>query len=132
MLKKVKLVFTLMVCMLFCNLSFAQVPASQVLRTQEVIEKEKELRKEIYREEKVFVKKIMLKGVNLLNQDRIKDIILPFQKKWLEKKDIQQIIESVKQAYKEKGYSEELVKISYQIIKNKYLEIDVDEPKSIK
>lgn len=106
---------------------FAEQPsASQIERTQEIIQEEKILRDKLKTGEKVFIKKIIVKGVTLLDEDEIKKIILPFQKHWLSKADIQQILDAIGEAYKEKGYVWQLLKTSFEI-KGSYLEINVEE-----
>jgi hemolysin activation/secretion protein len=113
--------------------AFAEsVSPSQIQREQEILEKEKALREKIEKkEEKIFIKKILIKGIRLLTEDQIKEIILPFQEKWLTKKDIQQLIDLIIQAYHQKGYNESDLKISYEI-KKKCLKIQVEELTHIK
>jgi len=109
------------------TICFAEQPsASQIERTQEIIQEEEILRDKLKTGEKVFIKKIIVKGVTLLDEDEIKKIILPFQKHWLNKEEIQQILDAIGQAYKQKGYTQALLKISFQIKKN-CLKIDVEE-----
>lgn len=131
---KPKEIFALSVILFFlCSVigakgaSFAQDhSASRIGRSQEILEKEKALRNKLDEEEKIFIKKIEVKSISLLNEDEIREITLPFQKKWLTKKDIQQILELIKETYKQKGYIGQPGKISYQI-KKKSLIIRVEE-----
>lgn len=110
------------------NICFAQTPPiGQIQRSQEILEQEKALREKLEQEEKIFIEKITIKGVTLLSAEQIKEIILPFKRQWLTKRDIEQLLEFIKQAYKEKGYSEKLLNLSYEIKKNRYLEIKVEE-----
>ena len=107
--------------------SFAQaLPIGQIERTQELLEKEKAFRGRIEREEKVFIKKIIVEGVTLLNEGQIKELILPFQKRWLSKDEIQQILDALTAAYRQNGYKEQPAKISFEIKKG-FLKIKVDE-----
>lgn len=108
--------------------AFAAVPtAAQIQRSQELLNKEQELKNKIEQGDSVFIDKILIKGVTLLTQDEVKDIIKPFQKKRsLKKDDIQQIIDAFTQAYYERGYFTQFKDISYTI-KNKTLEIRVDD-----
>src|SRR4030042_2190675 len=109
---------------IFLNLSFAQVSTIQVIRSEEVLEKERVLRQKIDEEEKVLIKKITVEGVTLLTEDDIKNIISPFQKEWLTKTKIQQILESIKETYAQNGYKAQLNGISYEV-KRKELIIKV-------
>lgn len=109
------------------NFCFAQATPSQIERMEEVLREQEALRKKIEEPEKIYIKKIIIEGVTLLSESEIKDIIAPFQKRWLTKEDIREILELIKQVYKEKGYSEELIKISYRVIKNRQLKIKVEE-----
>jgi len=90
----------------------------QVERSQEILREEEALRAKIEKEEKVFIKKILVNGSLLLDKDEINEIILPFMKHWLDKTDIEQILGSFSQAYYQKGYAGLPIKISYQINKN--------------
>ena len=63
--------------------SFAQTSASQMERTQEMMQKNEALRKKITEQEKSFIKMIIVQGVALLSEDEIKRIVSPFQKHWL-------------------------------------------------
>ena len=113
------------VLILIYSVCFAQIPsASQIERNQEIIEKEKVLMDKLGRKEKKFIKKIIVQGVISFSQDQIKEIILPFQKKWLSEEDIQQIIDSLKQIYRQQG--KPLLKITYQI-KSRTLLVKVEE-----
>lgn len=109
------------------SISSAQAPSlSQIERSQEILDKEKILREKFEKGEKVFIKKIIVQGVTLLTGDEIKETILRFEKRWLTEEDIQQILGLIQQAYGQKGYKNQLTKISYQI-KKKCLIIRVEE-----
>ncbi len=114
----------------FYNLCFSQVPSmGQIQKTQQDLEMEKALRTEAEKGKKVLIKKITVKGARLITKDKIKEIILPFQKHWLTQSDIDLIINSITYAYRQKGYQEQPSKISYQI-KKANLEIDIIETKN--
>jgi hemolysin activation/secretion protein len=99
---------------------------SEVEKTQEVLEKEEILRERLQEERKLFINKIVVEGISLLSSERIKEIILPFQKHWLSKKEIQQIVDLIIQAYRQEGYRELPARVSYSIEK-KCLNIHVEE-----
>lgn len=103
-----------------------QSSASQIERSQEILKEEEVLRDKLKTEDKVFIKKIIVKGVTLLDEDEIKEIILPFQKHWLSKTDIQQILDAIGQAYKQKGYAGQPLKISFEV-KKSCLRINIEE-----
>ena len=106
----------------FC---LAQTSASEMQRTQEILEKEKTLREQLAKPEKFYVKKIIVQGSKLLLEEEIEYLISPFQKHWLTKQNIQQLLNIIKEAYKQKGAGQP-ADISYQI-KNKCLKIIVEE-----
>ncbi|MCX7661198.1 MAG: hypothetical protein N2Z79_00765 [Candidatus Omnitrophica bacterium] len=116
MLRSILLLFVISLCLSFS--SFSQVPTAEIQRQQELLEKERELRKRIDKEPRIFIKKIILKGVSLLSEEEYKKIILPFQKRWLTKEDIQQILEKLSEVYKQKKSIPEIV---YQIKRNQLL-----------
>ncbi|HAJ56730.1 MAG TPA: hypothetical protein DCL35_03045 [Candidatus Omnitrophica bacterium] len=106
--------------------AYAQSSASEIQRTQEIIDKELDLREKIERRGKQFIKEITVEGVSLLGEEEIKQAVLPFTGHWLSKDDIKQLISMLKQAYEEKGYKDRLTKVTYQI-KKKVLKIKVVE-----
>ena len=126
---KQKVIFALSVILFFLCLvigakgaSFAQGhSASRIERSQEILEKEEALREKIEKEEKVYIKKIILKGITSLSKEQREKIISPFQARWLTKKDIQQILELLKEAYHQQGYPGLPASISYQIKRNNLL-----------
>lgn len=121
------------ICSLFSGVSleticFAQgTTASQIERTQEILEKEKALRERIEKGEKIFVRKIIVTGFTLISEDQIKEITLPFKNHWIFKDDIQLILDSIVAAYQRNGYNGRIANISYQIRKNRIIEIEVVE-----
>lgn len=121
-----KIFIFLFLILSFSCLGFAQTTPAQLQRSQEILEKERALKDKLEKGEKVYIKKIIVKGATLLNQEQIKEIILPFQKHWLTKNDIQQILALIERAYINNGYATKLKGISYQI-KKRILEIQIEE-----
>jgi len=108
---------------------FPQPPsAGEIEKSQQDIEMEKSLRTEAEKGKKSYIKKIDVKGVTFISEDRIKEIILPFKNHWLTESDISLILNSIASAYKEKGYDTQPEGISFQIKKG-LLEIKVEETK---
>jgi hemolysin activation/secretion protein len=99
------------------NVCLAQSSASQIQRAQEILEKERALSQKLEEPQKIYIKKIMVEGASLLSPEEIREIISSFQKRWLTKEDIQQIMESFRQAYQRRGYAKQPAKISYRIEK---------------
>ena len=118
----------LFLSLIFAGLSWAEVSTGQILRSEEILEKEKALRQRLQEEEKVFIRKIKIEGITLLTEGQIKQIISPFQKRWLTKTQIQQILELIKEAYRKNSYQNQPKGISYQI-KGKELSIKAEEVK---
>ena len=105
---------------------FAQTSVSQMQRAQDMLEKERTLSQKLEEPQKIYIKKIIVEGALLLSADEVKRIVSAFEKHWLTKLDIERILEALKQAYKDKGYIGEPLKISYQI-KQRSLIIRVEE-----
>ena len=123
-MKKIAILI-LFLCLSSLNICFAQdVPVSQIQRTQEILKKEEALREKLNQQEKAFIKKIIVEGVLLLDEEQVKEIILPFQKRWLTEDDINQIIDSLKQLYSQQ--TKQTPEITYQI-KKRNLKITVKE-----
>lgn len=124
-----KSLFVFAFILILFNLCFAQDhTASQIEKAQQDLEMEKALRTEVEKGKKVLIKKIIVKGVTLLTEDQIKEIILSFKNHWLTGSDINLILDSITSAYKQKGYQGQPAKISYQVKKG-CLEINVEEIK---
>ena len=95
------IIFILFLSISFLNFCFAQTStASSIEKSQEILEKEKALRERIEKEEKVFIKKIIVTGVALINKEKIKEVILPHENHWLTKKEILAILDSISAVYK--------------------------------
>jgi hemolysin activation/secretion protein len=121
-----KIFIFLFLILSFSCFCFAQTTPAQLQRSQEILEEERTLRGKLEKEEKVYIKKIMVKGATLLNAKQIREIILPFQKHWLTKDDIQQILALIERSYINNGYVTKLKGISYQV-KKRILEIQIEE-----
>lgn len=118
----------LIVILILClsALSFAQTSAGEALRTQEMLEQERSLRKSLEEPEKFYFKRIEVQGATCLSAEEIGQIALPFKKHWLTKENIGQLIESFKQAYAKPGCAGKLSRISYEIRKTSLI-IKVEE-----
>lgn len=100
--------------------------ASEIERSQQLLEEQKKLRERIYEEDGIFVERIILKGVGSLNSEKIDAILGPFQqKKWFSRRDIQDLIETIEAAYKNNKLPI-LPKVSYRVVDSS-LEITVEE-----
>ena len=97
------------------NFSFAWAPAGEIERAEEILEKERILRKRLKKTKKFFVRKIVVEGVSLLESEEIENIILPFQKHWFTEREILEIMDLITQAYEEKEYQKVDVEVSYQV-----------------
>ena len=105
---------------------FSEINASQIERSQELIQENEELRKQIESEPRVYVKQVIIIGSSQLSEAELSEITSLFQKKWFLKKELQEIADYVSQAYKKKGISESSFKINYQL-KDGMLNIQVEE-----
>lgn len=118
-------ILTLFFSLSFNNLCFAQ-SVSQIERTREITEKEAALRNKLEKENKWFIKKIIVKGATLLSKDEIREIVLPFENHWLSNDDIKEIINLIKVAYRQKGYNNQPARIIHQVMRN-FLKIKIEE-----
>lgn len=116
---KLKLVTVLFfVCFLWEGASWAQnAPTAQIQRSQEMVEKERLLREEIKKNEKVLIKKIIVQG-SPLSKDRIEEIIDPFKNHWLSKEDIDSLVASIRDACIKNAPKGASLKVSHQVYKN--------------
>ena len=75
---------------------------------------------------KKYIKSIKVEGATLLSQDTIRELTAPFLKHWLAQEDINIILNSIKQAYKQEGYPNQPIEIRYEL-KGKVLWIKIKE-----
>ena len=104
----------------------AQTSASQLQRAQDLLEEEKAIRLKIEEPQKKYIKSIKVEGATLLNQDKIQELTAPFFRHWLTQEDINIILNSIKQAYKQEGYPNQPIEIRYEL-KGKVLWIKIKE-----
>jgi len=110
-------------------LAQVQTPLSQIERSEELIRKEEALREKIEVPGRIFIEEITFEGASLLSKKEIKDLALPYEKKWLTEDDISRIMIALKDLYRSKGLTEQLSDVSCQV-KDKRLVIEVKEQKS--
>lgn len=122
-----KLIFLLFFIFANFNGALAQPTIGQIEKTQQDLEKEQTLRREVEKGRKVYIKKIIVKGVTFLSEDEIKKIIQPFKNHWLTQSEINLILDSLVNAYQKKGYPGKLPRISFQEKERHRLEIKVEE-----
>ncbi|MDD5155515.1 MAG: hypothetical protein PHF11_03410 [Candidatus Omnitrophica bacterium] len=112
----------------FSYLGFAETTpsASQIEREQEALAKEKGLEEKIYRDRKVFIKKVTLKGASSLGQGQIQEIVSLYQGHWFLQGETETVQQVIKAAYHKEGLEDQPAKVSVRVNRGK-LEIDVIE-----
>jgi hemolysin activation/secretion protein len=91
---------------------------STITKSQDMIDKEEALRQKLEKDEKIYLKKVIVTGVTLVKKEEIREILQPFKNHWISKNDIQMIMDSITLAYKNKGYHDKLTEISYKVNKS--------------
>jgi hemolysin activation/secretion protein len=118
---------TLIFIAVFSNTCFSETPSmGQIQKSQQDLELDKSLRLEAEKGQKVLIKKIIVKGATLITEDQIKQVILPFKNHWLTQSDIELILSSVANIYKQNGCQGEPARISYEV-KEGNLEVNIEE-----
>lgn len=112
-----------LICPQYC---FAQPSSSQVIRAQELIQKEEELRAQIEKDNKFFIREIQINGASKLSKDEIAAVITPYQNKWLTKSSIEQILSLIEQSYSQEGFPQGRIKSDFKINKDT-LVINIEE-----
>ena len=114
--------------LLSANLAYASQDTSMsvITKSQEMINDEKAIRERIDKDEKMLLKKAVIKGITLVGKEKITEILQPFKNHWISKDDIQAIIGSIADIYREEGRFERIEGISYKVNKNT-LDIKVKE-----
>ena len=106
--------------------SCAEIPsASQLERARESLEKERITQEILEQAGKIYIQRIIVEGVTLLGDQEVRQIASSYEEEWLDREDIQQILDTFKQAYAEKGYE---ISVSYKI-KKETLEISIAQVK---
>jgi hemolysin activation/secretion protein len=88
-----------------------------MFRTEEILRRERELQKVIQRPEKFYIKEIIIEGLECLTAKELKALTFPYRGHWLTKDEINQVIATLRKAYKDKGCVSGVVDFSYQIKK---------------
>lgn len=90
--------------------------ASQVLRSQEILQEQEELLKRLEQKEQFFIKKIIVKGAQAIGKKELKTLLAGFKQKWLTRKDIDQLIKSIEGLYRK--LNKPVPEITYSIKKH--------------
>ena len=93
-------------------------PTASIERSQELIEKDRQLRNEIQMNNKVFIKKIIVQGNILPKKEIIDEINDSFKNHWLSKEDMDNLIDLIRQDCIKNGYPENSFKITYRVYKS--------------
>lgn len=111
------ILFAKRLCAFFTtSICFAEMSsASQIQRANELINQDAWLRDKLEHGQKVLVKKIIVEGVTLLTPRELKEITVIYQKHWLTKNEIQQILDLITLAYKKKGFDKQPANIAFTI-----------------
>ena len=80
------------------------IDASRIEQSREDLDKEEALRKRISQEEKVFIKKVVVSGITLLDKEQVRETLLPYEGHWLSKEDIAEMLNSILQLYQKYNY----------------------------
>lgn len=99
------------------NLGFAQTPQSPVREPQELVWDGETLQDKQQEEAKVFIKDIIIKGIEPGDEEQLKKRLYQYQGKDLSRAEIKEIVEMVKQYYKA------------QEIKPQYIVSEIDKDK---
>ena len=104
-----------------------QTSPSQIQRSQEILEKEEALRKRI--EGRTFlIETITVEGVTLINKEQIEKIVQASVNKQFNKKEIDKLIQALKDLYKQHGYDTDQLKIDYSVDERNLIINIKDEP----
>jgi len=121
----------LIFCFAAYGLSFAAPNASQVQRSIELIDQEEAFRSRFEQGEKLFIKEIEVKANVYIDKKSIKEIVLPYENRWISKDDLNRLIEGLRQFCAGLGYPIEQIDIFTEIISEK-LEITINVSKPVK
>ncbi|MFH0876879.1 MAG: hypothetical protein V1863_01465 [Candidatus Omnitrophota bacterium] len=104
---------------LFClfgqAVSWAQsAPTASIQRSQDVLEQDKALRTRVEKDQKFYIKKIIVTGT-ALSKEEIEEITAPYIRHWLRKADFEGLVALLREACVKKGHDPDFVKITYQV-----------------
>lgn len=98
----------------FAGQPSSQQAAGQVQKSLEDLEEYGRLEEKIEKGQKAYIENIVVKGVTLLDSGEVNSLIEPYFRHWLTSKDIQQLIDSLKELYRKKPH-QALPQVSYRI-----------------
>ena len=120
----------LIICLivLAASYAFAEPPGiGSIDRSQEMILEDEGLRRKVGEQKGIFAETIVLRGDLKLSAQEAEILIAPFRGQWLTKEDINQLLDSFKSAYVNKGIVAGRINTSYEFKKGKVLEITIKD-----
>ena len=110
----------ILILMIFPSGLCLATTADQILRMQEMLDKEREFR-ERTEEERNYIEQIIVQGSDVLPEEEILKIIKPYEDRFISRLEVEQLIAQIKKAYERYGLSESMVEISHSIQQEKLI-----------
>ena len=110
----------ILILMIFPSGLCLDTTADQILRMQEMLDKEREFR-ERTEEERNYIEQIIVQGSDVLPEEEILKIIKPYEDRFISRLEVEQLIAQIKKAYERYGLSESMVEISHSIQQEKLI-----------
>ena len=104
---------------------FAAPTVGELQRSIELTDENQAYLKKFEQSNRVYIEVIAVRSNVPTDIYKVRKIVASYEKSWLTKKDLVQLIEDVRKFYSKQGYSDEQIDISKQIIEDR-LEIVVD------
>lgn len=104
----------------------AQATSGQIMRSEELLQKEEDMRSLIEKDNRFFIREIQISGATKLNNDQIQTIALSYQNKWLTKSSFEQILTLLEEQYSQNGFPKDYINARFTVNKD-ILEIKIEE-----
>ena len=115
-----RIIYLILILMMFpSGLCLATSP-DQILRMQEILDKEREFRKRT-EEDRSYIEQIIVQGSDVLPEEEIVKIITPYEDRFISRIEIEQLVAQIKTAYEKCGLSRSMVEISHSIQQEKLI-----------
>ena len=114
---------------IFCFASFATViaapTAGELQRSEELLNENQAFINKFEQSSRVYIETIAVRSNIHLDPKKARELVKPYERSWLTKKELAELIEDIRRFYLKQGYSDGQIDISRQIIDDR-LEIVVD------
>ncbi len=117
--------YVIICCFAAYTTAIAAPTVGEVQRSVELLDENQAYLKKFEQSSRVYIEVIAVRSNVPTDAKKVRELVMPYEKSWLTKKDLAQLAEDIRKFYSKQGYSDEQIGISKQVV-NDTLEIVVD------